>query len=136
VADTSRGVLARIGTAVGKQDVLSLLIGTNDLSAGVSPGRIAGNIAAIIAAIRMADPDTRILLNSVMPRTRTYRDQIIALNQKLAVLAETEGGSFLDMWPVLADDQGSIRPEFSADQLHLTGAGYRAWVTMLREHIP
>jgi lysophospholipase L1-like esterase len=135
VADTSRGVLTRIGTAVGKQDVLSLLIGTNDLSVGVSPGRIADNVAAIIAAVRAADPKTRILLNSVMPRTRTYRGQIIALNQKLAGLAEAEGGSFLDLWPVLADDQGSIRPEFSADQLHLTGAGYAAWVDVLRPHI-
>jgi lysophospholipase L1-like esterase len=135
VADTSRGVLARIGTAVGEQDILSLLIGTNDLTAGVSPDRIAGNIVAIIAAIRAADPDTRILLNSVMPRTRAYRAQIMALNQKLAEIAEADGGSFLDLWPVLADDRGSIRPEFSSDQLHLTGAGYAAWVDVLRGHI-
>jgi lysophospholipase L1-like esterase len=136
VADTSSGVLRRIDTVVGKQQVVSLLIGTNDLSLGISPDRIAANVAAILSAIRAADPDTWILVTSVMPRTRAYRARILALNQELASLAETEGGAFVDLWPVLADDQGAIRPEFSADQLHLTRAGYAAWVAALRERLP
>jgi lysophospholipase L1-like esterase len=134
VADTSSGVLHRIGT-MGKQRVVSLLIGTNDLSMGIAPERIAANVAAILSAIRAADPRTRILLNGVMPRTRAYRARIVALNYKLASVAETEGVVFVDLWPVLADDHGAIRPEFSVDQVHLTGAGYAAWVEVLREYI-
>jgi lysophospholipase L1-like esterase len=134
--DTSGGVLGRIGTVAGRQRAVSLLIGTNDLSIGISPDRITANIAAILSAIRAAGPGTRILVNSVMPRTRAYRARIIALNQELASLAGAEGAAFLDLWPALADDQGAIRPGLSSDQVHLTRAGYAAWVEVLREHVP
>jgi lysophospholipase L1-like esterase len=133
--DTSSGVLRRIGATMRKQQVVSLLIGTNDLTYGISPDHIAANVADIFATIRAADPDTRILLSSVMPRSRPYRAPIIALNQKLATLAGTEGAAYLDTWPVLADDQGVIRREFSTDQVHLSNAGYAAWVDMLRQHL-
>lgn len=143
--DTSGGVLSRVGAAVGTQRTVSLLIGTNDLALGVSESRIAANVAGIVAAIRAADPGSKILLNSVMPRTRAYQDRIGALNRRLALLATAEatqsaqaagGTRFLDLWPALAAADGGIRPEFSADRLHLNGAGYAAWVEVLREHIP
>ena len=134
--DTSGGLLGRVGTVAGGQGAVSLLIGTNDLASGISPDRVAANIAAILSAIRAAGPGTRILLSSVMPRTRAYRARIIALNQELAPLARAEGAAFLDLWPALADDQGAIRPEFTSDQVHLTSAGYAAWVAVLREHLP
>jgi lysophospholipase L1-like esterase len=135
IGDTTSGLLSRIDTAVGRQDVVSLLIGTNDIAIGVRPARIAGNVAAIMAAIRAADASSKILLNSVMPRARGYRAQLGELNRRLSHLAEAEGAAFLDLWPALADDHGVIRPELSADGLHLTGAGYAAWVDVLREHI-
>jgi lysophospholipase L1-like esterase len=133
--DTSSGVLRRMHTAVGNQRIVSLLIGTNDLAIGATPERVAGNVTAIISSIREADPDSTILLNSVTPRARSYRNRLRALNERLVSVAAAEGVVFLDLWPALADPQGTMRPEYSADRLHLTGAGYAAWVDELRQHI-
>ena len=56
--DTTRGVLIRL-----EDDVLALnpaavvlLIGTNDLEEGAHPGRIAGNLKLILAALQRAQP--------------------------------------------------------------------------------
>ncbi|MFC4242976.1 GDSL-type esterase/lipase family protein [Gryllotalpicola reticulitermitis] len=132
--DTSGGVLQRMHTAVGTQRVVSLLIGTNDLAIGVTPEKIAENVAAIIARIT-AGNETRVVLNSVMPRARSYRRPVRELNTVLSRVAADSGVTFLDLWPALAGPDGAIRSEFSGDRLHLTGAGYRAWLERLRPHI-
>ncbi len=133
--DTADGVLARLGTAIGSQRIVSLLIGTNDLGLGAPPDRIAENVAAIVGGIRAAAPDSEIILNSVMPRGASFRDRVLALNERLEAAAPAEGVTFVDLWPALADERGELRAEFTADRLHLTGAGYLAWVAVLREHI-
>ncbi|MGS2810751.1 hypothetical protein [Nocardia sp. MW-W600-9] len=42
---------------------------------------------------------------------------------------------YVDLWSALADETGSLRPEFTRDRLHLNGAGYTAWVDVPRPHI-
>lgn len=130
--DTSSGVLARMGTAIGTQRLVSLLIGTNDLAAGRTPEAIAATVAAIVGAVTQTAPASSILINSVMPRARSYRDRVVELNGLLSSLAAAQGAAFLDLWPILSDGDGAIRAEYSFDRLHLTGAGYAAWVGALR----
>ncbi|MFE3054183.1 hypothetical protein [Nocardia sp. NPDC059239] len=42
---------------------------------------------------------------------------------------------YIDLWPALADANGALRQEFTRDGLHLSGAGYAAWIEVLRPHI-
>lgn len=103
--DTTRGVLRRMGTAVGTQRVVSLLIGTNDLAVGTRPEALSANVTRITAAVRRADPDSAILLNSVMPRARAYRERVREPNRLLA--AGSAQGRRQRKTPISGSDRGS-----------------------------
>ncbi|MDQ1555164.1 MAG: hypothetical protein QOI02_166, partial [Actinomycetota bacterium] len=39
---------------------------------------------------------------------------------------------YLDLWPAFAMDDGELSTEYTDDRLHLTEAGYQAWLMELR----
>ncbi len=122
---------------------MSLLIGTNDLG-GMGRSRAIDQIASqtdeLVRAIRRAAPEALLVVNSVMPRTRPMAPTISALNEHYARTAASTDSVYLDLWPALAAPDGSLRDELTEDRLHLNGAGYEAWVSVLRTvfdtHIP
>jgi lysophospholipase L1-like esterase len=127
-------VLARIDEALNDPIAVFLLIGTNDVSGGVPTADIVGNVRAIIAAIQNRAPDAPVFVESIMPRALKYREEITHLNRLYRDAVAEAGGNvrFLDLWPALATPEGTLRPELTADKLHLNGEGYRAWVDVLR----
>ena len=142
LATTNRGiggqaicdVVARLDTAIVAPRAISLLIGTNDLhnlgqSAEVAD--IARQMRALVRRIRAMAPDAVLFVNSVLPRSAYFRDRIVRLNADYRVIAEEAGARFVDVWPALADGNGAIRREFTPDGIHLSLAGYRAWVAVL-----
>ncbi len=64
------------------------------------------------------------------------KGRIQAVNERLAALAEEKGCVYIDLWEVLADENGDLRAECAApDGIHLTaGNGYGAWADYLRKH--
>ena len=133
--ETTVQVLGRLGNAINDPVAVSLLIGTNDLSNSKTirePDGIAGRTEEIIARIQSGAPNAKILLNSVMPRTAWFAPRIRAVNERYAELAERRGVTYVDLWPALADETAALRTEFTADNLHLLPAGYRAWSEVLR----
>ena len=126
--DTSQGVLDRLDRSIGRQRLLFLLIGTNDLTRDVPVARIAANVRLIVRRCLAEAPGTRLFLQGVMPRAASYRGRIEALNGSYREIAAATGATFIDLFPLLADGSGAIRGEYSADKLHLTGPAYRAWV--------
>jgi hypothetical protein len=132
--ETSEDLLRRVDSAVRDPRAVFLLIGTNDLSIGFSLQRITGNVRALLAAIERRAPGTPVVVQSVMPRTRRFRDDLRLLNRAYRQLVDRSGenAQYLDLWPALADENGDLRSEFTEDGLHLNGAGYAAWVGVLR----
>ncbi len=134
-ADSVGGVHGRLDAAIVAPVAISLLIGTNDLG-GLGKSRNVGHIAdqtrALVGDIRRRAPAAALLVNSVMPRTRPLAEVIRQLNDQYTLIAAEAGAVYVDLWPVLADSEGALRDEFTLDHLHLTGAGYRAWVGVLR----
>ncbi len=131
--DTTEGVLKRLDQVLpGRPAKVFLLIGTNDVSLGTPIRKIAHNVERIIDAIQSNSPETRVYLESVFPRTPKMANRLRQLNTLYADLALRRDLTYLDFWPILADEKGAIRSEFSNDNLHLTGAGYIAWVQQLR----
>lgn len=132
--ETSDQVLNRLETAVDEPLAVFLLIGTNDLTAAVPEDRIVANVRAILAGIEQRAPGAPVVVQSVMPRTLPYRGEIGSLNRRYQDLVAAAGPHvrYLDLWPALATPDGRLRPEYTVDDLHLDGAGYRAWVDLLR----
>lgn len=132
--EMSGDVLARLHTAVDRPIAVFLLIGTNDLSAAIPQPEIIQNVTSIVDAIVHDSPEIPVIVQSVMPRSLAFRDEIIALNQRYRQIVETSPARlrYLDLWPTLATPEGALQPEFTKDKLHLNGSGYRAWVDALR----
>lgn len=108
-----------------------LWIGTNDIGRGYANQDIVRCLSQMISQIREQNPFAQIYLLSILPvnESHQYQDKvkirnnqtIQALNQDLAVLAGVE---FIDLYPVLLDQEGQLAKEYTTDGLHLTMPAY------------
>jgi lysophospholipase L1-like esterase len=131
-------VLARLDTALVAPRAVSLLIGTNDLhglgrSSDIDD--IAGQMDELVRRIRQLAPSAPLLITSILPRTKIFRDRIVELNRSYQRIAAEAGSTYIDAWSMMVGPNGAIRPEFTADGLHLSIAGYAAWVGLLRPQL-
>lgn len=131
-SDTTAGVLGRVNTALrGGPSKVFLLIGTNDIALKTPRAQSVENVAETVRRIRSGQNAPEVILQSVMPRKAKFATRIRELNHEYEKLAAGPGIQYLDLWPALSDNDGALRPEFTLDGLHLTGAGYRAWTRVL-----
>ncbi len=86
----------------------------------------------LLSAISSASPQTTLILQSVFPVGRdssSITNQMVQnANEVIAAIAKTRGLLYVDQTPILADEQGYLKPEycFSKDGLHLTRSAYDA----------
>lgn len=131
--NTTDDVLARLDAVIAEApDDISLLIGTNDLGTRMTVEHLCRNIQLMLVELRRELPGTRLLLQSIMPRGVEFTELVREANIHLWQFAPTVRAQYLDLWPALAGENGAIRPEYSDDNLHLTAAGYEAWLAELR----
>ena len=137
--DITSGVLYRL-----KADVLSLnpsaivlLIGTNDVGDGEDPEDVAANIRLILLAIKDFNPNLKVIVCKIMPRSERdgpiYAEKIQKANALVEQFVKGEPNfAICDTWGIYADAQGNPNPaDFNADHLHLNAAGYAVWKTAL-----
>lgn len=145
-SDVIDGVRKRLSQVTsGHPKKIFLLIGINDVSHGLSAGKIADQYEKLIDEIRTQTPTTTLYVQSVMPinndfrryRNLVGREEVIPeLNERLREICARHGAVFVDLWPALADKDGKkLDRRFTNDGLHLTGAGYRAWADVIRDHV-
>ena len=113
-------------------DAVALLIGTNDLGQRKSVEHLVRNIEYLLVTLRRGLPGTRMLVQSIMPRGAEFADRVHDANRHLRQFAPSVNAQYLDLWPALSLGTDEISPEFSDDKLHLTAAGYEAWLSELR----
>lgn len=132
--ETTAQIAARLDGAVNAPRAIALLAGTNDIGSGVSTSAIIAGFRQIVDGIETRAPGTPVIVQSIMPRAIAFREEIIHVNRLIRNEVDRHRGRlrYLDLWPALADRDGALRSEFTEDNLHLNGAGYRAWVDVLR----
>ncbi len=126
-----------------RPDVVVIQVGVNDLVASAEsfPAEHglfrAGCIDTITALVHRARADgATVVLTTIFPiGPPTLQQRILpppdvaesidTVNAALMALAD-DGVLVLDTRPLLADAHGVLRPEYRADRLHLSGAGYAA----------
>ncbi len=137
--DRSSWLLDRLDPIVaGRPKKVFLMIGTNDLAAGLSPRSVVANVARLIDRFAAESPRTKIYVQSVLP----VNDRIEGVSwghwRRKAEIRETNllleklcwrrrNVLFLDLTPVLADGEGLLDKRYTNDGLHLTGEGYLVW---------
>ena len=131
--DVTDDVIARSDAiAEAKPSTISLLIGTNDLATRRSVEHLVRNVELLLVSLRRDLPDAKVLLHSILPRERSYASRIKDANRHLWQFASVSGAHWLDLWPVFAESEGELKPEFTDDGVHLNAAGYEAWLELLR----
>lgn len=106
--------------------VVVLLIGTNNTGKNSAPD-IAGAIRAICDLIRKKQPQTKILLLGILPRSAkpdASRAKIAEINQLIAKYDGHNGVTYLDVGGKFIGADGTISRELMYDFLHPTARGY------------
>lgn len=125
--------------------LIVLLIGANNMSKSLkyTPQNIADGVAANICEIRKRQPQSKIILMSILPRVVAMDDWLnlknIEVNKLLPALADGENVIYLNMWPLLLEPDGTASAGCFSDNTHLNAAGYirlaDAVLPVIREHI-
>lgn len=137
--DTVEDLMARLDSAVCSPVAISLMVGTNDLSGqggSRQPADIARQIGELLDRLKAMAPQAHIVLNSVLPRSTLFAEQIRDLRDRCSEVAQQRGVGFLDLVEIMATNDGAMRDELTADGIHLTAQGYQLWVDALRPHLP
>jgi len=121
-----------------RPELVSLLVGVNDVVQGIPPERYRANAAVILDALLARLPRDRILTvatpdYTVTPHGADYGDPaaqaagIRGVNETLRVLAADRGIAFVDIHD-LSLLAGTDRTLVADDGLHPSGAQYARWV--------
>jgi len=127
VSFANRGIGGdRVGMATRRAEHLPegpiyVMLGINDLAAGVGIKQIAKDYRALLTALEGRD----ITVQSVLgPGHLPVRE----LNRDLQELAAEMGADYMDLTPILGDPL-----KYTYDGIHLTSDGYRLWAEALNE---
>ena len=122
-----------------------LLLGTNVLGTDSDYTSFLTYYRLMLDMITQALPGTPVYVQSVTPvrpevaakkgHEGLNRDRLCRINDELAAVALEKNCYFLNLWEVLADENGDLKAEYAQpDGYHLKPEGYTAWVDYLCSH--
>lgn len=121
-----------------KTPLIALLIGTNNH--GSSDDDIVLGIAHLLGVIRAKHPESKILLQAVLPRMpkpddkEDLRQKFDRVNARLKRLADGETILWFDWTSKLLRPDGSVNDELMLDAVHPAG-GYAEWASALKPYL-
>jgi lysophospholipase L1-like esterase len=130
--DDKRGVLKRMDESFfdcAARDAF-LLIGINDLGDSHSPAQIEAGYREILEQVKKKAPLLKVHVQSVLPTRGNYAKHnvnVLDVNQRLQKLAKEFAYDYIDLHSQMTDDKGELKPEFTADGLHINAEGYKVW---------
>lgn len=118
---------------------LFVMVGTNDLGAGVALDEIISRLKQIIYCIKDNLPNTELYMISLCPineeivnagpnflERRRTNELLRELNQTIyEEVTKPEGIKFIDIHTSLTDQNGELKSEYTTDGLHLSAIAYR-----------
>ena len=121
-----------------KPDVVSVLIGVNDVVQGVPVAAYEANVAAILDSLLVRLPAERIIAVAIPDYTvtpaggdygdpRQQHDGIVASNATMKRLAGDRGIAYIDIFDISLE-AATDRALVADDGLHPSGAQYGRWV--------
>lgn len=143
--DTTMGLWTRVNRATRLSPwAVILQIGINDLGQGLTPEELADNHARIWRDIRANSPQSVLVVCSLLPireeklgwtSSWLANKRVKAVNKLLRDLAAAAKLPFLDLFSVIADEQGELPERMTLDGVHLTDSAYQVWTAELRRFL-
>lgn len=141
--DNTFGVLARLDGVIAQHpEKLFLLIGINDIGRGLPVEVILSNYRRILTKLTQGLPETKIIVQSVLPMNeaklpyaylKNKADKIKALNEGIVPLATEFNLTYLNLHELFADEKGELKAAYTKDGIHLEPAAYVDWVNWLKK---
>lgn len=133
--DRIAGVTERVDVCIGAlaPSRIYLKIGINNLWWGdqLPTEELARLYGELLDAVIAAAPSAEIVVLSTLPcagEAASLNPRVNELNVAIQALVAERGLTYLNLHPFLADETGALRSEFTGDGVHLTPAGYDAWL--------
>lgn len=143
--DVTAGVIRRLEEVTrSRPDKIFLMIGINDLAAGKSVEEVVKNIQIIVKKVKNASPETELYLQSLLPvngdfpyfpRHTSRAEDIPRINARLEKMADIYGLEYIDLYASFCSREDKLDPEYTNDGLHLTGAGYLLWKSLIEKYM-
>ncbi|MCP5063386.1 MAG: hypothetical protein GY936_13115 [Ignavibacteriae bacterium] len=140
--DKTSGVLDRLTEITeSKPDKVFIMIGVNDLRHNIDADSIVSNYIRIIETIISDSPDTKIIFQSVLPvnskigKPKTTNQQVDSLNSSIQAIAKRHNIPYVDINSKLKDAEGRLDEKFSEDGLHINGAAYLVWKSVIEDYV-
>lgn len=145
VGDIVQGLIERIGPIIkGQPKKLFILSGVNDISHDVTADSIARAMEKLIIMVKQGSPRTKIYLQSLLPFNNDVREWkllkgrdrvVVEANALLEQVARRQGVTWINLYPLFADEQGRLRADLTNDGLHLMGKGYLIWRDAIKPYV-
>lgn len=138
-SDTTGGVLTRLDSVEKlKPERVFIMIGINDLSMSVPEATIIKNYGEIIDRLQKGMPACELHVQSILPVAKPCGidpKKIASVNASLKKLCDKKGVTYIDLTSVMSDANGSLRSGYHEDGVHLTTAGYAAWIKAIDKYV-
>lgn len=130
-----------------KPKQIFILAGANDvIFTNVTTETFEKEYRELIEIIKSRSPQTKIYLQSMMPvndevdeSTAGYfkdkNEKIKEYNNIVRKLAVEFNIPYIDMHPLMEQENGKLNTAYTADGIHLNGEGYKIWVSILKNYI-
>lgn len=113
-----------------------IMIGTNDIGYGKTREEIAQNLQIILDRFKAESPETKVYVQSILPSGNGSRGgKIAGTNELLRTVCRKAGVTFIDLYPLMGDGEGHMKPGWSFDDLHPKAVGYQAWCNYLLPYL-
>lgn len=119
-----------------------IFAGINDISANYPIDEVYANFVAMVEMIQQKAPECEIYIQSpITPNNdvlaygyiKNKQDKLSELNSRLEQLCNEKGVTWVDIRPVLHNEKGEVKEEYTKDGVHLYPAAYVAWVDYLKK---
>ena len=146
--DRTQGVIDRLKVSVFdlNPSKIVLMIGTNDINAGMESKKIVENYRKILDTIKENQPTVELYFMSIIPEGKDLEsysnldvsknnETIKKLNAEIEGLCSEYGYTYVDINSYLVDENGYLRTDCSDDGLHLNAGGFEIWANMLKPYL-
>lgn len=120
--------------AAQQPKVLYILLGTNVLNRDDDYSNFLTYYRLMLDMVTQTLPNTQIYVQSITPvrpdvratHPGLYKERLCEINNELAAIALEKNCAFLNLWEVLADENGDLKAEYAQkDGYHVKPEGYR-----------
>lgn len=120
--------------------LIVVLIGVNNFGhLNESPEQVAAGVGKVVQQLQLAWPNSKILLNGVLPFDQDAkspnRAKVNELNKRISKLQNKNTIVFKDYGSIMLEKNGSISSEIMGDFLHPTTKGYQVWADAMTPDI-